>query len=205
MKTNQAKIMYSIVIPCFNEKENIPLLLKRFSSCLDELDSTSNFNSSQFELILVDNGSSDGTFKDLKPLIAGFKFCTMIHTPDNLGYGGGIQFGLNQCRGNYIGWTHADLQTDPGDVFKAFQICSVHGSTNIFVKGRRRKRKIIDRFFSKGMSLFESFLFFAWYDDINAQPNIFTKDLYAESAFNAPKDFAYDLYIYYVAKRCRLK
>ena len=50
------------------------------------------------------------------------------------------------------------------------------------------------------MSLFEFILFLDWYDDINSQPNIFTKSL-LEQAHNAPNDFSLDLFFYYLAKK----
>ena len=98
---------------------------------------------------------------------------------------------------------HADLQSDPSDVFKAFKICDKYSeSPLLFAKGRRRKRKIVDRIFSRGMSIFESLIFFSKYDDINAQPNVFSRAIY-HKALNIPKDFSFDLYFYYLAKKLR--
>ena len=44
-----------------------------------------------------------------------------INLEKNLGYGGGILKGLSLCKGEIIGWTHADLQTDPLDCITAFK------------------------------------------------------------------------------------
>jgi hypothetical protein len=40
----------------------------------------------------------------------------------NQGYGFGILSGLKECTGEFLGWTHADMQTDPKDLLKAFNI-----------------------------------------------------------------------------------
>ena len=195
------KIKYSIVVPCFNEKDNIPLLLQKFSDCLVDAEKINNLEAGQFELILVDNGSTDGTHGLIDSIAGKYKFCTFLHVKDNLGYGGGIKYGLDHAKGSYIGWTHADLQADPSEVFKAFQICNQNSeSPLLYVKGRRRNRKIVDRIFSRGMSLFESIIFLSKYDDINAQPNIFSRAL-LEKASNIPKDFSLDLYFYFLANK----
>ena len=201
--TTSEEIKYSIVIPCFNEKDNIPLLLEKFSECLADFEQKNASESGKFELILVDNGSTDGTLDLLNSITRQYNFCSFLHLKKNLGYGGGIKSGLDNAKGIYIGWTHADLQSDPSDVFKAFKICDKYSeSPLLFVKGRRRKRKIVDRIFSRGMSIFESLIFFSKYDDINAQPNIFSRAIY-HKASNIPKDFSFDLYFYYLAKKLR--
>ena len=56
-----------------------------------------------------------------------------------------------------IGYTHADLQCDPGDIFRA--LSTYNPSHNNFIKGRRYGRPFVDRFFTKGMSILETCLF----------------------------------------------
>ena len=195
------KIKFSIVIPCYNEKDNIQLLLDRFLESIIKFEEDNKFDPAEFELILVDNGSTDGTNDLFKTIDKKYWFCKVVSTRENLGYGGGIKLGLDHCKGEYIGWTHADLQADPEDVLRGFEICNNNARSDIlYIKGRRRKRKFMDRAFSKGMSLFEFILFLDWYDDINSQPNIFSKSL-LEQAHNAPNDFSLDLFFYYLAKK----
>ena len=55
------KIKFSIVIPCYNERDNIQLLLDRFLESIIKFEEDNKFDSAEFELILVDNGSTDGT------------------------------------------------------------------------------------------------------------------------------------------------
>ena len=186
----------SVVIPCYNEEENIPLILKGIKVAVKRDD---------IELILVNNGSKDNTEKILNELALLYKFVRTVKVEVNQGYGFGILSGLKAARGEYIGWTHADLQTDPYDTIKALDIIEREGNPrNIYVKGRRRGRPLFDTFFTTGMSIFETMYLGEILWDINAQPNIFHRSFY-EGWSNPPYDFSLDLYALYKAKKQRLK
>ena len=73
----------------------------------------------------------------------------MVHVLENKGYGNGIKQGLKIAEGKFIGYTHADLQTDPKDVIKAFDIIKLNNcNENIFIKGNRKGRPFFDQFFT---------------------------------------------------------
>ena len=187
---------YSIVIPCFNEEGTIKLILEK----------TKNpFLENNIELILVNNGSTDNSKEILYKNIINYPHATYIDLEKNLGYGGGILKGLSHCKGEIIGWTHADLQTDPIDCITAFkEYKNISKYQNIFIKGNRKNRPLYDKFFTFGMSLFETFLLGKLIYDINAQPTIFPKKFF-NSWINPPKDFSLDLYSYYLAKKNNYK
>ena len=180
---------YSIVIPCFNEEATIKLILDKTNKA---------FQDHNIELILVNNGSTDNTKNILKDLIINYPNARYINLHNNVGYGGGILKGLSCCKGEIIGWTHADLQTDPLDCVKAFKKFANQNTQKIFVKGNRKNRPLYDQFFTFGMSFFETFLLKKLIYDINAQPTIFPKAFY-KTWVNPPKDFSLDLYAYYLA------
>jgi glycosyltransferase involved in cell wall biosynthesis len=185
-------IKLSIVVPCYNEEKNIPLILERFASCIDRSD---------VEVILVNNGSADNSQLVLDSTIPNYSFARTVRVEKNLGYGYGILFGLSQARGEYIGWTHADMQTDPADLLKALHFIEERGNpTNIYVKGNRRNRPLIDQVFTFGMSLFETLYMGRTLVDINAQPNVFHRSFY-ESWSNPPHDFSLDLFALYMARK----
>ena len=187
---------YSIVIPCFNEEGTIRLILERTKTI---------FIANDVELILVNNGSTDNTKGILSEIIFNYPHAKYIDLKTNLGYGGGILKGLSHCKGEIIGWTHADLQTDPIDCITAFkEYENISKSQNIFIKGNRKNRAIYDKFFTFGMSLFETFLLGELIYDINAQPTIFPKKFF-NSWINPPRDFSLDLYSYYLAKKNNYK
>ena len=96
----------SVVIPCYNESLSIPTVFQK------ALYITSNYD---IEFIFLDNGSNDDTWKIMQDLNYKKKIkCLRIE--ENKGYGFGIKFALKYAKGNYIGWTHADLQTDLFDI-----------------------------------------------------------------------------------------
>lgn len=187
-------VKLSIVVPCYNEEENIPLLLERFGEVVSGKD---------MEVILVDNGSTDGSAHVLKELLPRYSFARTVAVLVNQGYGYGILQGLKECRGEYIGWTHADMQTDPADIVKALEIIEKERGL-VFVKGNRKGRPLFDVFFTAGMSLFETCYLHERLYDINAQPNIFPKIFYSEWK-EPPFDFSLDLYALYMARKKGLK
>jgi len=187
-------LKYSLIIPCFNEEKNLPLLIEKSKELLSRND---------IQLILVDNGSTDNTKKILLNYKLKHKNLSVVHVKKNKGYGFGILSGLNEAEGDIIGWTHADMQTDPNDFLEGI-IFFKKFSENIFVKGKRYGRPFGDTFFTIGMSIFESILLGTRLWDINAQPTIFSKSFF-HSLKNPPNDFSLDLYFYYKAIQSNLK
>ena len=192
-------IKLSVVVPCYNEEKNIPLLIEKFSEAIYKRKA-----SDEIEVVLVNNGSTDNSSTVFNTLLPRYKFVKLVTIGINNGYGFGFIQGLNACSGEYIGWTHADLQTDPNDVLKAFEIIKKDNSNNLFIKGSRRGRSIYDNFFTLGMSIFESIFLFTHLYEINAQPNIFPKAFF-KCWQEPPYDFSLDLYVYYLSKKHKLK
>ena len=183
--------LLSIVIPCYNEEKNIRELLEKSKRLIQE----------NIEIIIVNNGSTDNTVFVLNKLIISSDFLKVVHIQKNQGYGFGIYSGLKLAKGKYIGWTHADLQTDLDDIIKVLNFLN---DDKVFIKGIRKGRNIKDRFFTIGMSIFESILLGEFLWDINAQPNIFKRDLFLK--YNKPpKDFSFDLYYYFYAVKEKYK
>ena len=102
-----------------------------------------------------------------------------IALKQNQGYGHGIIQGLKIAEGDLLAWTHADMQTSPKDVLKGLEIIEKSKKLDrIYVKGVREGRNISDQFFSIGMAIIESIFLGEIFWDINAQPNIFSRDSY---------------------------
>ena len=185
---------FSLVIPCYNEAANLPLLLERCKELVVRPD---------VEVVLVDNGSSDSTAEVLQHLLPKYPGCRSIRIEKNQGYGFGIVSGLRSAEGQILGWTHADMQTDPQDALRGLDLFEKHGE-NIFVKGRRYGRPFLDVVFSVGMSMFETLLLAKPMWDINAQPTMFPRE-FVDSWSSPPDDFSLDLYAYYQAQTQGLK
>ncbi len=185
---------FSLVIPCYNEAANLPLLLERCKNVAKE---------NHIEVILVDNGSTDSTPQVLTELLPRYPGCRSVRVEVNQGYGFGILSGLRAAKGEILGWTHADMQTDPQDALQGLHFFEKYGP-NIFVKGKRFGRPLGDVVFTMGMSAFETILLGKPMWDINAQPTLFSRQFF-ETWKNAPHDFSLDLYAYYQAKYARIK
>ena len=177
----------SLVIPCYNEQDNLPLLFKKL------LEIQSKFN----EIILVDNGSTDNTSFIIEDYITNNDSCIKIlKIKKNIGYGNGIMSGIRKSSGKIVAWTHADLQTDPQDVVDAYQyFVSKNGDRNFILKGKRKKRKFFDSLFTSLMSVVSSIAFNIKLSDINAQPKMFPRDFIKCINNNTPNDFSLDLFI----------
>jgi glycosyltransferase involved in cell wall biosynthesis len=185
----------SIVIPCYNEAKNIPLIVARFREI-----AISEYN---VEVVLVNNGSTDDTIDVLQKEIRDKEnIFTVVTVFKNRGYGHGILSGLAKAKGDVLAWTHADMQTDPLDVFKAFDKYVQSGLSMAFVKGARRNRAIVPYIFTTGMGVFASLALGIPLRDIGAQPKLFGRDFYNQYLKDrAPEDFSLDLYAQYWAAR----
>jgi len=182
----------SIVLPCYNEAEGLPNLLDRYAEFAARY---------QFELVLVDNGSTDNTQEVIGRLLPKYAFARCTRVIKNVGYGHGIFQGLKQAQGEFLAWSHADLQTDGGDVFRAYD--SLKNAQNVsrtLVKGRRRGRRLSERFISRGMELASLCLLRSRLTEINAQPKVFHRDLLSFLT-KPPTDFNFDVYVLYKANR----
>lgn len=181
---------FSLVIPCYNEAQNLALLFDRCSSLI---------KSHGIEIIIVDNGSTDASNQIIESLIPFYPLFKCVRVDNNQGYGFGILAGLKVATGDILGWTHADMQTDPCDVLRAVKLFQRYGE-NVFIKGFRCGRPLVDTLFTIGMSVFETFLLGKIMWDINAQPTMFSRRFF-ESWDDPPHDFSLDLYAYFKAHK----
>src|SRR5258706_7971946 len=129
------KSLLSIIIPVYNEKGSIAMVLNEYKKFRRKYN---------FELICVNNGSTDGSEEILhdysrKPQ---YDFIEVVTVTKNKGYGHGIMSGMKNAKGEVAAWTHADMQTHPSDVFKAFDRYNERGDTKTIVKGHRINRSI---------------------------------------------------------------
>ena len=98
----------SIVTPIYNEAENIDLLVESLNTALD--------GSGPFEVICVDDGSTDGSFVKLKACVARHSWLRVIRFRRNYGQTAALQAGINYSLGEIVVTIDADLQNDPQDI-----------------------------------------------------------------------------------------
>lgn len=168
-----AELKLSLVIPAYNEGENI-------EHVVEGIVSEFRISGKPFQIIVVDNGSTDHTPKVLESLGSKHPELTVARVFPNRGYGNGILEGLKHATGDFVGWMHADLQLNPADVVRISQKLEESGAD--FAKGVRK-----DRFESRFRNLQSSAynivfaaLFGRGYDDVNGTPKIFKRELLDE-------------------------
>ncbi len=187
----------SIIIPSYNELNNLSHLLKKVNRIL--------LSNNNIEIIIVDNGSTDGSKAYLDNNKKFFPKLKIVHVKKNIGYGFGIKYGLKFTSGNIISWTHADLQFDIMDIVNFFsKNHKMIINQNLIIKGRRQNRSILDVFFTKGMSVVVNLFFNTKIQDINGQPKMFSSILSKKILKLGPNDFALDLFLLLLASKNNL-
>src|SRR5438270_38233 len=101
----------SVVIPLFNEQENVRVLLDELFAELAKLERT-------FEVICVDDGSRDRTFEELSRIAAVRRVLRVIRFRLNFGQTAAMSAGIEAARGDVIVPMDGDLQNDPADIGK---------------------------------------------------------------------------------------
>ncbi len=99
----------SVVVPVFNERENIQQLHQELTEWLDQL-------GRPYELLYVDDGSTDGSDKLLDILSDRHAATRAIHFRRNFGQTAAMQAGIDLAEGAYIVLCDGDLQNDPRDI-----------------------------------------------------------------------------------------
>jgi len=95
----------SVFFPCYNEEDNVGPTVTKAREVLDRLDA-------DYELIIVDDGSSDATPRIADEIAAENASVKVIHHPTNLGYGAALQSGIRAASKNLVFYTDGDGQFD---------------------------------------------------------------------------------------------
>ncbi len=160
-------------MPCYNEadclRETAGEIINAFAQAQIPL-----------QLVLVENGSLDGTGKVIDALIAEGNPVTKVHVPVNQGYGNGVLEGLRRCDAPMVGITCADGQV-AADVAVATYKQARATARPTLAKVRRRfrqdswRRKVVSVIYNLGMQLA-----FGWLGsiDLNGSPKVMPRDVY---------------------------
>ncbi|MGA2084082.1 MAG: glycosyltransferase family 2 protein [Terracidiphilus sp.] len=100
---------YSIVVPFHNEEENVTVLYARLKQVMEQVGDS-------FELVLVDDGSSDRTYKLLEEIAAVDSRVLAIKLRRNFGQTSALAAGFDHASGEFILAMDGDLQHDPNDI-----------------------------------------------------------------------------------------
>ncbi len=114
MTNTQPSLQVSIVIPVYNEEESAELLCRRLHASLAPLGKT-------YEIVLVDDGSTDGTWPVLTRMAAELPGFELIRFRRNYGQTAAMSAGFHAARGGVVITLDADLQNDPADIPKLLE------------------------------------------------------------------------------------
>lgn len=111
----------SVVVPCYNEEETIPIFYKEIQKYIV------NIPQLEFEFIFVDDGSKDASLQEMKALAAKDKRVKYISFSRNFGKEAGLFAGLEATTGDYIVTMDVDLQDPPYLLEKMYQAVAEEG------------------------------------------------------------------------------
>ncbi|MBR4451086.1 MAG: glycosyltransferase family 2 protein [Clostridia bacterium] len=157
----------SLVVPCYNEEENIPLFYNRVISDFKNADF-------DYEIVFVNDGSQDGTLRELKKLLSGDIPVKIVTFSRNFGKEAAMYAGLENSEGDYVTIIDADLQQSPAlalemvrtldskpeyDCIAAYQENRGESKALVFFKDSFYKiiNKFADTQFRQGASDFRTF------------------------------------------------
>ena len=126
----------SVVIPVYNEEENVRLLHESLRNALDPLNK-------EYELLFVDDGSTDRTLPILEEIQAQDNKVVVLSLRRNFGQTAAFAAGFDFSRGDVVVTMDGDLQNDPADIPKLLELIK----ESDLVSGWRKNRK--DPFFSR--------------------------------------------------------
>ena len=129
----------SIILPVHNERENLCPLLAEIEAALRPMDRA-------FEVLAIDDGSTDGSAELLQTLASEKTYLKTIRFRQNYGQSAAFDAGFRFAQGQVVVTMDADGQNDPADIPRMIEMLETQGYD--FVAGRRRHRKD-NRFFRK--------------------------------------------------------
>lgn len=137
MGSFNSKLSISVVLPIYNEKENILECVSRLTEILDKL-------SANYEIICVDDGSNDGTADILLGLAKKNFRIKVIEFRKNYGQTAAMSAGFDYAKGDIVVTLDADLQNNPEDIPKFISL--IQGGYDVVCGWRRRRKdKLITR------------------------------------------------------------
>ena len=178
--------MISIIIPFYNEKESIPILIKGLAAQLEKI-------KEKYEIVLVDDGSTDAwrqNFQNPKSEIQIFEH------KKKLGKGQALKTGIENSSGETIVFMDGDLQDDPEDLPKFIEKIN---EGHDFVNGIREKRNdnFIVKFYSKIVAWFLKSFLNSPYIDINCGYKAFKREVLKEFSFYGNNFRFFPLAVFY--------
>lgn len=171
---DRAPAEVSFIMPCYNEQDVVPYTVPQLVQAFEQA-------GHRLELVVCDNGSTDGTGAVIQDLIRHGLPIVHHRVEVNEGYGNGVLKSIPVCSAPWIGIIPADGQVDGEDVARLFGVVK---HTDGMVLGKVRRRFRMDGLARKVVSVFYNvFVWCLWPRlgsiDINGSPKIVHRDVLA--------------------------
>ena len=136
MSTKKGELKLSVVVPVYNEEESAESLVHKLTSAIEQ-------EYDNFEIIIVDDGSTDETSGKLKQLSHMDSRLVYIRFRRNFGQHAAMYAGMARARGELVATIDADLQNSPADILKLAK--EMDGDTDIVCAYRSSRKDSIFR------------------------------------------------------------
>lgn len=150
MTTKRKKELISIVVPCYNEEEALPLFYKEITKVFKKI-------KEDYEILLVNDGSKDSTLQIMKDLAKKDKHIKYLSFSRNFGKESAMFAGLYNAKGDYVAIMDADMQDPPSLLPEMIKILREEDYDSVATRRANRK----------GESKIRSFLSESFYKIIN--------------------------------------
>lgn len=170
--------MISIIIPFYNERENLPILVDLL---------VKELKNKEYEILLVDDGSTDNFQTNIK----------LLKHKKRLGKGMALKTGIENSKGEIIVFMDADLQDDPADLEKFFRKID---EGNDFVNGiriNRHKENFLLEVYSFLAGMFLKKFLNSPFTDINCGFKVFRRKVLKDFVFYGNNFRFFPLYVFY--------
>ncbi len=142
-------ISLSVVIPIFNEEENVDPLLKELNAVLEKLELS-------FEIICINDASSDNSLAALEKLQEGYPALRVVSHKINCGESAATATGFQHARGRFIVTMDGDLQNDPADIPTLLHMIENRELAAVCGIRRRREDDWVKRISSRSANAFRN-------------------------------------------------
>jgi glycosyltransferase involved in cell wall biosynthesis len=105
----ETPLSYSVVVPLYNEQENVPQLYVKIIDVMDAVGGA-------YEIVFIDDGSKDGTFRQLSEIARDDERVVVVRLRRNFGQTAALKAGFDHSRGEIIISMDGDLQHDPAEI-----------------------------------------------------------------------------------------
>lgn len=159
----------SAFFPAYNERANLERMVASLDAVLPQL-------SERYEIVVVDDGSSDGTGELARALSERYPHLRLVRHARNLGYGAAVRSGIQACRYRFVFFTDGDCQFDVRELSRLVPYISRYA----IVAGYRARRMDfpVRKLYARGWGLLVRLLLGVRARDINCAFKLFQAELF---------------------------